>query len=172
MKALGLVFAFILCVCSACSTSTPAPVTANGNWYFEVISPNGGAIANIGPYNDILGCNDWQGSACYLHPNTCQDDPTTFNCRIIGDGFAYPKGWAYPPTGKPGTGLGSLITPCGACYTPKNAPTGSKTLSVNTGQYGLVYPSTGGVKLETCGNYDKAAQMKGSRCFYVGQNAD
>lgn len=141
----------------------PTLASAQG-WYFEVISPVDSTVANVGPYNSLNGCNDWQGSACYLHPAACSSDPTPYNCRIIGNGFAYPASWAYPPT--------FTITPCGACYQLANAPAGSVTKDAPQGRYGLVYPDGGGVDLKGCNTYKAATDLKGSRCFFVGDTGE
>ena len=137
-------------------------------WFFMVISPYGGQVVNIGPYNSELGCNDWQGSACYEFSPGCPD------CHHIGNGFAYPKGWPYPPDEPPGSGAGSLITPCGSCYTSQHFPVDSVTLraSADWHSYGLVYPAAGGVELLGCGKYKQSTEVKGSRCFFIGDTGE
>ena len=73
------------------------PTYAGTNdWFYRITPPNGAAAFDVGPYNSEFGCKDWLGSALFLHPNECHDHPSDYNCRIIGNGFAYPAGFPYP----------------------------------------------------------------------------
>jgi hypothetical protein len=68
-------------------------------WYFPVVPPPGdGPVFYVGPYATLAGCRDMYGSAIYSHPWACHitgPNPPS-NCRNIGNGFAYPKGYPYP----------------------------------------------------------------------------
>ena len=50
----------------------------------------------VGTYNSEYGCKDWLGSAIYLHPWACHIHPTNYNCRIIGNGYAFAANWPFP----------------------------------------------------------------------------
>lgn len=86
---------------SALSTPGSASVQQKSKegWYFPVVPPSGdGTIFYVGPYHTIAGCQDMYGSAIYYHPFACHltgPHPPS-NCRILGNGFAYPRDYPYP----------------------------------------------------------------------------
>jgi hypothetical protein len=144
-------------------------------WYFSVKPPNGGPALKVGPYSQ-LACGDMLGSALYAHPFACHftgPNPPE-NCRNIGNGFAYPKGWPYPvPVGS------DQQLPSSACF---EAP-----LDGNPDYYGwyfFFYTRTGG-SVQECNELPKYraltltvpgdeipkysnAQCPGAPCFSVG----
>lgn len=71
-------------------------------WYWGVqYPPVTGSVLWVGPYPNDADCADMYGSAIYAHPWACHLDCTTAgscaeNCKIVGNGFAYPKAWPYP----------------------------------------------------------------------------
>src|ERR1700722_10021015 len=74
--------------------ATAQPSQAGG-WYFSITPPHGQTF-DVGPYASHWDCNDMCGSALYSHPFACHFTGLPHDCRIIGNGFAYPKGFPFP----------------------------------------------------------------------------
>jgi len=107
-------------------------------WYFTVSPPAGdGPMFNVGPWpNTVLGhaqCNDTLGSALQSHPFAChQTGPNPpANCRNLGNGFAYPANYPYPPTVP-------IVSNQGCVLLPRN-----KATDLPQGLYALVYTPNG-----------------------------
>lgn len=68
-------------------------------WYWTATPPASGAQPiYVGPYPNLWDCRDMLGSALYSHPFACHitgPNPPS-NCRITGNGFAYPKDYPFP----------------------------------------------------------------------------
>ncbi|MGA2409866.1 MAG: hypothetical protein ABSG46_05685 [Candidatus Binataceae bacterium] len=79
--------------------SATKPAKVKKGWYFPVTPPPGdGAQFYVGPYHSLYGCRDMFGSAIYHHPFACHvtgPNPPS-NCRITGNGFAYPYDYPFP----------------------------------------------------------------------------
>src|ERR1700722_12456806 len=86
--------ALIAIVGLLCALAGPAIA---GNYYFNVIAPNGTVIP-VGPYPNYSVASDTFGSALYSHPWACHLGlgPTKITCRNIGNGFAFPRYMPYP----------------------------------------------------------------------------
>jgi len=117
----------------------PAVAFAQPGWFFSITPPSGPEFL-VGPYSDHWDCNDMLGSALYSHPFACHTDPSNFNCRITGNGFAYPKDFPYPVPA-------NEIIPSLGCFKSKTTRT-----YVKPGWYFLFYTPAGG-SLERCGEY-------------------
>lgn len=89
----GLVFVAVLLVIVSASAQLS---WARGSWYYTVTPPLGGPTFIVGNYNSEYGCKDWLGSAMYSHPGACYYHPSANNCRITGNGYAYPEHWPFP----------------------------------------------------------------------------
>lgn len=130
--------------------ATIQPLPAECSWFYTVTPPLGGPPFVVGYYDSDRGCADWLGSAMYLHPSACHNHPTSHNCRIIGDGYAYPKGWPFPTDD---------IT-SGACV--------SSGHSTSTNRYWFYwYNSIGG---STVGGTRDASQCEALRRQYLSSN--
>jgi hypothetical protein len=81
-----------LLVISATALTSPA----QGGWSYKITPPLAGPAFEVGYFNSEYGCKDWEGSAIFLHPSTCHNHPSDYNCRIIGNGYAYPIHWPFP----------------------------------------------------------------------------
>lgn len=110
------------------ATMRPSPCRAG--WFYSITPPMGGQTFDVGPYNSEFGCKDWLGSALFLHPEECHEHPNDFNCRIIGNGFAYPVGFAFPVP------AGAQI-PSGTCFE-------SSEPGMRQGRYFFLYTKSGG----------------------------
>ena len=51
----------------------------------------------VGPYWTQRNCQDTFGSAIFNHPIACHLTGKAADCINLGNGFAYPKGYIYPP---------------------------------------------------------------------------
>lgn len=77
---------------------SPLTTLAPEAWYWGAYSPDRTKRIWVGPYGSLLGCRDMLGSATYAHPYACHvagPHPPS-NCKIIGNGFAYPAHWGFP----------------------------------------------------------------------------
>jgi hypothetical protein len=121
-----------------------------GQFYFNVIAPNG-AVIPVGPYPNYSEASDTFGSALYAHPWACHlgEGPTKITCRNIGNGFAFPRYMPYPvPTSEPDYAmLGE------APYNEKKSP-----YKLNPGWYFLFFTTTGG-SIEKCSDLHKAKEL-------------
>lgn len=152
------------------------PAVADGQFYFNVIAPNGTVIP-VGPYPNYSQASDTFGSALYTHPWACHLGlgPTKITCRNIGNGFAYPQNMPYPvPTNEPDYAmLGE------APYNENNSPD-----KLKRGWYFLFFTTTGG-SIEKCSDlhiaqklvktvpgdeigYYRDLKCPGAPCFSVG----
>src|SRR5713226_4240696 len=98
MKIITLIFVMML-------VTVPAHA---GRWFFSMTPPHGQTF-NVGPYPSHADCNNMLGSAHFRHPFACHIDPSDFNCRIIGNGFAYPKSYPFPVPK-------DMVIPGGDCF--------------------------------------------------------
>lgn len=138
------------------------PALVLASWIFTVTAIDGTQAVTVGPYKTVGGCRDWLGSALYLHPFKCHLHPTEHNCRIIGNGYAYPEGWPYPsPVTLPSidcTESSDPVAPNGFGYF-SYSPSGVHIEGGKWGKYG-------------CGRRRKTAAMRGavvgSGCFFQG----
>jgi hypothetical protein len=137
------------------------------DWFYRITPPNGAAAFDVGPYNSEYGCKDWLGSALYLHPDACHDHPSDHNCRIIGNGFAYPAGFPYPvPPDKQ--------IPSGTCFE-------SDQPGMREGYYFFSYSDRGpfAVAVGPFGSQKCDSELAGwkqgragSGCFFVGDTRE
>jgi hypothetical protein len=146
--------------------ATAQPLQAGG-WYFSITPPHGQTY-DVGPYKTHWDCNDMCGSALYSHPFACHLTGLQKDCGIVGNGFAYPKGFVFPVP------LDQEI-PSNGCF-HSNEPGQPR------GKYFFFYTNTGG-SIEKCANFnefnDLAKQTPGDEvattrrncggpCFTVG----
>ncbi len=134
-------------------------------WFFSITPPNGGQTFDVGPYNSLYGCRDWLGSALYLHPTTCHNHPNDYNCRIIGNGYAYPQGFPYPVPA-------DEQIPSGDCF-ESNQP------GLGQGNYYFFYSNIGGSVVGGARSNRKCNKSRrntlgetGSGCFFVGDTGE
>jgi hypothetical protein len=121
-----------------------------GNYYFNVIAPNGTVIP-VGPYANYSDASDTFGSALYSHPWACHLGlgPTKITCRNIGNGFAYPRDIPYPvPSNEPDYDM-LRESP----YNQNNSP-----YKLKRGWYFLFFTTTGG-SIEKCTDLRKAQEL-------------
>ncbi|MBE3604119.1 hypothetical protein IMX07_10840 [bacterium] len=80
------------------ASAAPLTTLAPERWYWGAYSPDRTKEIWVGPYGSLANCRDMLGSATYAHPFACHvDGPNPpSNCRIIGNGFAYPAHWGFP----------------------------------------------------------------------------
>jgi hypothetical protein len=146
--------------------ATAQPSQAGG-WYFSITPPHGQTF-DVGPYASHWDCNDMCGSALYSHPFACHFTGLPHDCRIIGNGFAYPKGFPFPvPAGEE--------IPSNGCFWSNEPP-------LRSGNYFFFYTNTTG-SIEECSKFrkfnalakdtpgDEIAVTKrvcGGPCFTVG----
>ena len=158
-----IVIAALLVMISA----TTHPLPAQGGWFYTVTPPSAGPAFVVGSFNSEFGCKDWLGSAMYLHPQACHSHPTNYNCRIIGNGYAYPTHWPFPTDN---------IT-SGTCFNNNNR--------TSTNRYWFFwYDANGGTKVGgmSSGGRCEALRQKylrsnrpgeaGSGCFFVGNTGE
>jgi|HubBroStandDraft_2_1064218.scaffolds.fasta_scaffold35968_2 hypothetical protein len=152
------------------------PAIAEGQFYFNVVAPNGTVIP-VGPYPNYSQASDTFGSALYSHPWACHLGlgPTKITCRNIGNGFAYPQYMPFPvPIGEPDYAmLGE------APYNENDSPD-----KLKRGWYFLFFTTTGG-SIEKCSDlgiarklvktvpgdeigYYRDLKCPGAPCFSVG----
>jgi hypothetical protein len=143
------------------------PSPAQGSWYYTVTPPSAGPSFVVGYYNSELGCKDWLGSAIYLHPKVCHNHPTGYNCRVIGNGYAYPNHWPFPAAD---------IT-SGTCFN-------SGTHTSKNRYWFYWYDSNGGTKAggTSDGGHCEAVRQQylrsnrpgeaGSGCFFIGNTGE
>jgi len=134
----------------------------------------GAATIYIGPYDDLAGCRDMLGSAIFAHPWACHTDPSGFNCRNIGNGFAYPKSYPYP------------LTPDLYLTGPDCVRSADPSLRLKKSWYFLYYTIDGG-GVEACKEYKtykevakitpgmelgfyRDSKCPGAPCFSVGSD--
>jgi hypothetical protein len=116
---------------------------ANARWFFTITPPNGGASFPVGPYKTVSQCLDTLGSAAFSHPFACHLQWSKQNCRIIGNGFAYPEDYPYPvPPDEVMTSVG--------CYEDN-----SGSYELRRGWYFFFYTAIGG-------SVEKCSQLKGA----------
>ena len=120
--------------------------TVHAGWFFTITPPNSGAAFPVGPYSDLATCLDTLGSALYSHPYACHLHPSNRNCRITGDGFAYPKGFPYPVSA-------DEQIPNGSCFEDN-----SGRYDLRRGWYYLFYTATGG-SVEKCSSFKHFSKM-------------
>jgi hypothetical protein len=148
--------------------SATAQPSQAGGWFFSITPPHGQTY-DVGPYKNHYQCNDMDGSALYSHPFACHLTGLPKDCRIIGNGFAYPKGTAFPVP------LKEVIPSRDGCFL-SNQP------GLPRGKYFFFYTNTGG-SVEECADFgyfnnlaktipgDKIATTRkncGGPCFTVG----
>ena len=154
------VIAFLVMLIGA--TAQPSPARA-GRWFYDITPPLGGQTFDVGPYNSEYGCKDWCGSAFFLHPAACHTHPSDYNCRNIGNGYAYPKGFPYPVPH-------DQEIPSNCCFR-SNQP------GMPQGYYFFLYTSAGG-SAERCTHHviKKARSIPnaelGNGCFFVGDTRE
>ena len=119
---------------------------AHAGWFFMITPPNGGPSFPVGPYKDDAACADTLGSAIYSHPYACHLHPSAKNCRITGDGFAYPKGFPYPVSA-------DEQIPGGACFEEE-----SESYNLPRGWYFLFYTATDG-SIEKCSKLNEFKKL-------------
>ena len=121
-----------------------------GNFYFNVIAPNGSVIP-VGPYPNYSVASDTFGSALYSHPWACHLGlgPTKITCRNIGNGFAFPRYMPYPvPINEP-----DYVMLFESPYKENNSP-----YKLKAGWYFLFFTTTGG-SIEKCSDLRKAQEL-------------
>lgn len=83
------------------ATPTPVPHVKQA-WYIRITpNPPNGPSFLIGPWWDYAVAADLDGSMLYGHPFACHNTgphPPS-NCRIMGNGMAYPANWAWVSNG-------------------------------------------------------------------------
>jgi hypothetical protein len=152
------------------------PAIAEGQFYFNVVAPNGTVIP-VGPYPNYSQASDTFGSALYSHPWACHLGlgPTKITCRNTGNGFAFPQYMPFPvPISEPDYAmLGE------APYNEINSPD-----KLKRGWYFLFFTTTGG-SIEKCSDlsiarklvktvpgdeigYYRDLKCPGAPCFSVG----
>ena len=146
-----------LLLLSACGTvvatapTSGPPLPSREGWYFTVTPPTGdGPAFNVGPWPTQGQCQDTLGSAIYHHPLACHitGPHPPVNCRILGNGFAYPEAWPFPP-------VQQIVSPQGCFSAPRD-----KAMDLPAGNYFLFYgPGSSQAMREGGGRY-KAAQAK------------
>lgn len=152
-----------------------APPIPAGGWYFDVIPPSGGAKIPVGPYRSYYDACDTFGSALFYHPFACHLYPSKFNCRALGNGFAFPHDIPFPvPANEPD----AVMVTTGP-YQDPGSPNALKR-----GWYFLFFTTTGG-SIEKCSGlataeklvrtvpgdeigYYKNLHCPGAPCFSVG----
>lgn len=91
-----------------------------GQWGFTVAPPFGGASFDVGDWGSLAECRDMKGSFENAHPFACHTRPSNFNCRVTGNGQAYPRDVVYPrPQGYPAVVISDCIqarTPMGGWH--------------------------------------------------------
>jgi hypothetical protein len=114
------------------------------------------------------------GSAIFAHPWACHTDPSGFNCRNIGNGFAYPKSYPYP------------LTPDLYLTGPDCVKSADPSLRLKKSWYFLYYTIDGG-GVEACKEYKtykevakitpgmelgfyRDSKCPGAPCFSVGSD--
>jgi hypothetical protein len=121
-----------------------------GQFYFDVIAPNG-AVIPVGPYPNYSVAADTFGSALYAHPWACHLGlgPTKKTCRNIGNGFAFPRYMPYPvPRSEP-----DFVMLAESPYKASNSP-----YKLKSGWYFLFFTTTGG-SIEKCSDLPKAQEL-------------
>lgn len=146
--------------------SVAAASAGSDDWYFSIRPPSGGPTFRVGPYNSQFGCQDWLGSALYLHGPLCHGHPTQLNCAPIGNGYAYPVGFPYP-------------VPAGAQIPSGNCVEVNGQGDLRPGYYYFQYPVNGG---NAAGPFSTNAGCRsrlandvgetGSDCFFVGNTGE
>ena len=137
----------IACLGLPCVLATPAIA---GNYYFNVIAPNGTVIP-VGPYPNYSVASDTFGSALYAHPWACHLGlgPTAVTCRNIGNGFAFPRYMPYPvPISEP-----DYVMLAESPYQDNNSP-----YKLKRGWYFLFFTSVGG-SIEKCSGLREAQNL-------------
>ncbi len=130
-----------------CAIARPAIA---GSYYFDVIAPNGTVIP-VGPYPNYGEAADTLGSALYAHPFACHLGlgPISVTCRIIGNGFAFPRYMHYPvPISEP-----AYVMLAEGPYEEKNSP-----FKLKSGWYFLLFTATGG-SIEKCSDLHRARKL-------------
>jgi hypothetical protein len=110
---------------------------ADAGWYFTINPPNGGLPFLVGPYNNYSDAADTLGSALFASPWACHLQWSKYNCRIIGNGFAYPGDFPYPVPG-------DEVIP-----SPNLTRASKGSYSLAKGWYFLFYTAIGG-SIEKC----------------------
>jgi hypothetical protein len=144
-------------------------------WFWTATPPASGASPiYIGPYETLLGCRDMLGSAWYSHPFACHltgPNPPS-NCRVTGNGFAYPKDYPHPVPS-------DMYIPSLDCVKSSDP-----TLRLKLGWYFLYYTVNGG-GVASCKEYKQYKELSkitpgmelgfyrnlacpGAPCFSVG----
>jgi hypothetical protein len=146
---------------------TASTYAGTDDWFYRITPPNGAAAFDVGPYNSEYGCKDWLGSALFLHPSSCHDHPSDHNCRVIGNGFAYPAGFPYPVP------LEKQI-PSGTCFE-------SQAPGFPQGYYFFSYSdrpasaaAIGPFSLQKCNSVHAGwtRGRAGSGCFFIGDTRE
>ena len=118
----------------------------HAGYFFYIDPPNGGPSIPVGPYKSYGDCADTLGSALYSHPFACHLHWSPNNCRIIGNGFAYPSDFPYPVPP-------DLLIPVNEVFNQKKGPNDLKK-----GWYFLFYTATGG-SIEKCSQLKKFEEL-------------
>lgn len=155
----------------------PEPRKRREYWYWTATPPaNGASPIFIGPYGTLMGCRDMLGSALYSHPFACHltGPHPPANCRITGNGFAYPKNYPYPVPS-------DMYIPSVDCIESDDP-----SLRLRRGWYFLYYTVNGG-GVAVCREYRKYRELAemtpgmevgnysemhcpGAPCFSVGMD--
>jgi hypothetical protein len=112
--------------------SANAAFAAPMAWYLPLQPAVNGPTTYVGPYNSYAVAADILGSMLYSHPFQCHLTGKPSDCRITGNGMAYPRGTPFPPVHQ----------------IPGSAPVRLAVGSVPTikpGNYGLFYATDGTV---------------------------
>jgi hypothetical protein len=119
---------------------------AHAGWFFTITPPNGGPSFLVGPYKNYSQAADTLGSALFSHPFACHLHWSVHNCRITGNGFAYPKDFPYPVPP-------DLVIP-GATLVEDN----TRSYDLPKGWYFLFYTATGG-SVEKCSSLKRFRKL-------------
>jgi len=168
------IIALLLTLVSLTARPSP-PACASDNCFITIVPPNGEPSFKVGPWTDNetwSHCADWWGSFLWLHPASCFYGG---NCRVIGDGLAYPD--HYPCVyGVPGCENDAQEIPIAAGVDTSYPPLkdGFYYLSYEAGNVGAIGPWKSADQLNSAGCNDslhgeqRKGNMVGSRCFCIG----
>ncbi len=119
---------------------------ADAGYFFSITPPNGGPSFPVGPYKSYGAAADTLGSALYSHPFACHLHWSPYNCRTIGNGFAYPEDFPYPVPP-------DQQIPINAVYEDN-----SQLNNLKIGWYFFFYTATGG-SVEKCSSLKEFQEL-------------
>ena len=131
-------------VCTVIFLALIKTTIAHAGWFYMITPPNGGPSFPVGPYKNLSNCRDMLGSALFAHPFACHLGKP--QCQNIGNGFAYPKDFAYPVSADD-------QIPSNDCFQDNTGSLGQRR-----GWYFLFYTATGG-SIEKCSSYKYFADL-------------